>query len=49
MDILQDLAEALKMATELPLIAAIPLYAIGYGLAVIVVAKAVKSIRDLFR
>lgn len=48
MDILQDLAGALKMATELPLVASIPLYAIGYGLAVIVVAKAIQCIRDLF-
>ena len=49
MDILQDLAGALKMATELPLIASIPIFLIGYGLAVIVVVKAIQCIRDLFR
>ena len=45
---IQKIDIMLKMATELPLVASIPLYAIGYGLAVIVVAKPIQCIRDLF-
>lgn len=48
MRILQDLAEMLQMANSLPFSAALPLYLIGYGLAVIVIAKAIKSIKDLW-
>lgn len=37
------------MATELPFIAALPLYMIGYGLGIYVIAKAIKAIKDLFK
>ncbi|WP_290432949.1 hypothetical protein [uncultured Parasutterella sp.] len=49
MDILQDLARMLKMADSLSWYAALPLYLIGYGLAVWTIAKAVKAIRDAFK
>ena len=49
MGILQDLARMLKMADSLSRYAALPLYLIGYGLAVWTIAKAVKAIRDAFK
>lgn len=49
MNILQDIGGMLRMATELPLIASLPLYLIGYGLAVWVIAKAIKAIKDIFK
>lgn len=49
MDILQDLAEMLKMADSLSWYVALPLYLISYGLAVWTIAKAVKAIRDAFK
>lgn len=48
-NILTDLVEALTMAQELSLLAAIPVYVIAYGLACIVVAVAIKKIKELFQ
>lgn len=50
MNILHDLAEALTMGvTAVPLYAALPVYLIGYGLAVWVIAKAIKAVKDIFK
>lgn len=49
MSILQDLAGMLKMADSLSWYAALPLYLIGYGLAVWVIAKAVRAIKDALK
>lgn len=46
-NILRQLAEALRMATELPWFAALPLYMIGYGLGLLALAKASAAILDL--
>lgn len=46
-NILRQLAEALRMATELPWFAALPLYMIGYGLGLLALAKAAAAILDL--
>jgi hypothetical protein len=49
MNILHDLAEALPMVTAVPLYAALPVYLIGYGFAVWVIAKAIKAVKDIFK
>ena len=49
MNILHDLAEALTMVTVVPLYAALPVYLIGYGFAVWVIAKAIKAVKDIFK
>jgi hypothetical protein len=49
MNILHDLAEALTMVTAVHLYAALPVYLIGYGLAVWVIAKAIKAVKDIFK
>lgn len=50
MNILHDLAEALTMGvTAVPLYAALPVYLIGYGFAVWVIAKAIKAVKDIFK
>lgn len=46
-NILRQLAEALRMATELPWYAALPLYMIGYGLGLLALAKAAEAVLDL--
>ena len=37
------------MVTAVPLFAALPVYLIGYGLAVWVIAKAIKAVKDIFK
>lgn len=49
MNILQDFGQGLKMAAELPFFVALPLYLISYGVAVYVLAKAIKAIKDIFK
>ena len=49
MNILPDLAEALKMALSLPFYASLPIYLIGYGAALWVLAKAIKALKDVLR
>lgn len=46
--ILTQLAEALRMATELPWYAALPLYMIAYGLGILALAKAAGAVIELF-
>ena len=46
--ILQDLAEALRMADELHFFSALPIYGIGYALFAWIVANALKAWRDVF-
>lgn len=42
--ILTQLAEELRMATELPWYAALPLYMIGYGLGILALVKAAEAV-----
>lgn len=37
------------MVTAVPLYAALSVYLIGYGLAVWVIAKAIKDVKDIFK
>lgn len=37
------------MAAELPLLAAMPLYLIAYGVAAFVIAKAIRAFKDIFK
>ena len=37
------------MVTAVPLYAALPVYLISYGLAVWVIAKAIKAVKDIFK
>lgn len=37
------------MVTAVPLYAALPVYLICYGLAVWVIAKAIKAVKDIFK
>lgn len=46
-NILSQLAEALRMATELTWYAALPLYMIGYGLGLLALANAAEAIFEL--
>nr|DAY81169.1 MAG TPA: hypothetical protein [Caudoviricetes sp.] len=49
MNILQDLAEALLMAQGLSFWTALPIYVIGYSVAVYAVFAALSRIRKFFR
>jgi len=49
MEILHDLAGALDMALNFPIYASLPIYLIGYGCAVWVLAKAIKAVKDIFK
>lgn len=46
--IVKQIAKALRMATELPWYAALPLYMIGYGVGLFVLAKGVAAVIALF-
>ena len=49
MDILRDLAEALRMADGLSFWAALPVYIIGYSLAAYALFAALEKVRRFFR
>lgn len=49
MEWILSVVEALKMATELPWYAALPLYMIAYGLGILLLVKAVTAVIELLR
>lgn len=48
-NIVKQLAEALRMATELPWYAALPLDMIGYGLGILLLVKAAAAVIELLQ